>query len=119
MVAILDRHMQGHQFIVGDGMTIAECVTAYLIDRANEQRLIEGARHCVISCPDLPTPQRAASDCRSFRQRPGANLVVPSAVASPHGYRRGGVKQPPPARFRAAMSLSRVNDGVGSDSDHV
>jgi glutathione S-transferase len=46
MAAILDRHMEGRQFIVGDGMTIADCVTAYLIDWANEQRLIDG-------CPQL------------------------------------------------------------------
>jgi glutathione S-transferase len=41
MAAILDCHMEGRQFIVGDGMTIADCVTAYLIDWANEQRLID------------------------------------------------------------------------------
>jgi len=29
------------EFIVGDGVTIADCVTAYLIDWANEQRLID------------------------------------------------------------------------------
>jgi glutathione S-transferase len=46
MAAILDRHMEGRQFIVGDGMTIADCVTAYLIDWANEQRLID-------DCPQL------------------------------------------------------------------
>jgi glutathione S-transferase len=41
MAAILDCHMEGRQFIVGDGITIADCVTAYLIDWANEQRLID------------------------------------------------------------------------------
>ena len=41
MATILDRHMEGRQFIVGDGVTIADCVTAYLIDWANEQRLID------------------------------------------------------------------------------
>jgi glutathione S-transferase len=46
MAAILDRHMEGRQFIVGDGMTIADCVTAYLIDWAHEQRLID-------DCPQL------------------------------------------------------------------
>ncbi len=46
MAAIIDRHMEGRQFIVGDGMTIADCVTAYLIDWANEQRLID-------DCPQL------------------------------------------------------------------
>jgi glutathione S-transferase len=40
MATILDRHMEGRQFIVGDGITIADCVTAYVIDWANEQHLI-------------------------------------------------------------------------------
>jgi glutathione S-transferase len=40
MAAILDRHLEGRQFIVGDGITIADCVTAYLIDWANEQHMI-------------------------------------------------------------------------------
>jgi glutathione S-transferase len=32
MVAILDVHLEGRQFIVGDRITAADCVTAYLID---------------------------------------------------------------------------------------
>ncbi len=46
MATILDRHMEGREFIVGEGMTIADCVTAYLIDWANEQHLID-------DCPQL------------------------------------------------------------------
>jgi glutathione S-transferase len=41
MAAVLDRHMEGRLFIVGDGMTIADCVTAYLMDWANELHLID------------------------------------------------------------------------------
>jgi glutathione S-transferase len=41
MAAVLDRHLEGRLFIVGDGMTIADCVTAYVIDWANEQHLID------------------------------------------------------------------------------
>jgi glutathione S-transferase len=41
MAAVLDSHLKGRQFIVGDGVTVADCVTAYLIDWANELRLIE------------------------------------------------------------------------------
>jgi glutathione S-transferase len=41
MAAVLDRHMEGRQFIVGDSMTIADCVTAYLMDWANEVHLID------------------------------------------------------------------------------
>ena len=42
MAEVLDRHLEGRQFIVGDRITIADCVTAYLIDWANEQQLIDG-----------------------------------------------------------------------------
>ncbi len=42
MAAVLERHMEGRQFIVGSGLTVADCVTAYVIDWANEQRLLEG-----------------------------------------------------------------------------
>jgi glutathione S-transferase len=44
MATILDRHMEGRQFIVCDGITIADCVTAYLIDWANEQQMIDDFR---------------------------------------------------------------------------
>lgn len=46
MAAVLDRHMEGRQFIVGDGITAADCVTAYLMDWANEQHLLG-------DCPQL------------------------------------------------------------------
>jgi glutathione S-transferase len=41
MAAVLDRHLEGRQFIVGGGMTIADCVTAHVMDWANEQHLID------------------------------------------------------------------------------
>ncbi|WP_010093840.1 glutathione S-transferase family protein [Burkholderia ubonensis] len=41
MAAILDRHLDGRAFIVGDTLTVADCVTAYLIDWANELELID------------------------------------------------------------------------------
>jgi glutathione S-transferase len=40
MAAILDRHMEGRQYIVGDRVTVADCVTAYLMDWANERQLL-------------------------------------------------------------------------------
>jgi len=45
MATVLDRHLEGRQFIVGDSITIADCVTAYLIDWANELKLIDGFAH--------------------------------------------------------------------------
>ena len=42
MATMLDRHLEGRRFIVGDGITVADCVMAHLIDWANELKLIEG-----------------------------------------------------------------------------
>jgi glutathione S-transferase len=42
MAAVLDRHMDGRQYIVGDRMSVADCVTAYLMDWAHEQQLLDG-----------------------------------------------------------------------------
>ena len=41
MAAVLDAHLAGRQFVVGDHITAADCVTAYLIDWANELQLID------------------------------------------------------------------------------
>jgi len=41
MAAVLEDHMTGRQLIVGDTITIADCVTAYLMDWANEYHLID------------------------------------------------------------------------------
>ncbi len=41
MAAILDRHMEGREFIVGDTISVADCVTAYVLDWGNENGLIE------------------------------------------------------------------------------
>lgn len=41
MAAILDRHLDGREFIVGNALSVADCVTAYLIDWANELHLID------------------------------------------------------------------------------
>ena len=42
MAAVLDAHMQGRQFVVGDGVTVADLVLAYTLDWANEQHLLDG-----------------------------------------------------------------------------
>lgn len=41
MASILDRHLHGRKFIVGDCMTVADCVIAYVVDWANELHLID------------------------------------------------------------------------------
>lgn len=39
---ILERHLEGRTFIVGDTMTAADCVTALVVDWASEEALLEG-----------------------------------------------------------------------------
>ena len=41
MAKVLEQHMAGREFIVGDKFTAADCVTAYLMDWANEAKLLE------------------------------------------------------------------------------
>jgi len=41
MAAVLDRHMDGRAFIVGHNITVADCVTAYVLDWGNENGLID------------------------------------------------------------------------------
>ncbi|MBU6299369.1 MAG: glutathione S-transferase family protein, partial [Alphaproteobacteria bacterium] len=41
MASVLDEHMKGREFIVGNSISVADCVTAYLMDWANEQKLLE------------------------------------------------------------------------------
>lgn len=42
MASVLDHHMKGRQFIVGVRISAADCVTAYLMDWANERHLLDG-----------------------------------------------------------------------------
>ena len=42
MAAVLERHMSGRQYIVGERISVADCVTAYLMDWANEHQLLDG-----------------------------------------------------------------------------
>ena len=69
MAAVLDRHMEGRRFIVGDSITVADCVTSYLVDWANERHLIE-------DCPQL----RAYLE--RMYERPTAPPRIAAALAS-------------------------------------
>ncbi|MCG5072309.1 glutathione S-transferase family protein [Paraburkholderia tagetis] len=42
MATVLEKHLEAREFIVGNSLTVADCVTAYLIDWANEFQLIDG-----------------------------------------------------------------------------
>lgn len=41
MAEVLDQHLEGREFIVGDRLTVADCVTVYLMDWANEVHLLD------------------------------------------------------------------------------
>lgn len=70
MAAILDRHMDGREFIVGDNITIADCVTAYVLDWGDENGLIDG-------CPNLK------AYLERMYARPKAPQRIAEALASP------------------------------------
>ncbi len=41
MAKVMDRHMQGRSYVVGDSVTVADFVLAYTLDWANEEALLE------------------------------------------------------------------------------
>ncbi|MCP3717719.1 glutathione S-transferase family protein [Paraburkholderia sp. CNPSo 3281] len=42
MAAVLEKHLEGREFIVGNKLSVADCVTVYLMDWANEVHLLDG-----------------------------------------------------------------------------
>jgi glutathione S-transferase len=48
MASVLEKHMQGRQFVAADSVSVADFVTAYTLDWGNEYKLLEG-------CPQLRT----------------------------------------------------------------
>jgi len=71
MATVLEHHMAGRTFIVGDAITAADCVAAYLMDWANEQGLLEGQPNLQAYLErmyDRPTaPQRIAAAVAGIR----------------------------------------------------
>lgn len=71
MAAILDAHLKGRRFIVGDSVTVADCVTAYLADWADMAQLLEGLpelRAYLDRMYARPTaPQRIAEAFKAIR----------------------------------------------------
>src|SRR5580700_11986297 len=41
MAAVMEEHMRGRRFLVGDGVTVADFVAAYTLDWANEVHLLD------------------------------------------------------------------------------
>ena len=42
MASVLEKHMQGRQFVAGDSVTVADFVMAYTLDWGNEAKLLDG-----------------------------------------------------------------------------
>jgi glutathione S-transferase len=69
MVAVMEDHMHGRQFIVGNTVTVADIVCAHTLDWANEVRLLDG-------CPQL------LGYIERMYARPNAPLRIAAALAS-------------------------------------
>ncbi|HTF36332.1 MAG TPA: glutathione S-transferase family protein [Myxococcota bacterium] len=69
MADVLEEHMSGRQFVVGDTVTVADFVVAYTLDWANEVRLLD----------DFPQLQ---AYMERMYARPNAPLRIAEALAS-------------------------------------
>jgi glutathione S-transferase len=69
MVTVIEKHIQGRKFIVGDTVTVADFVAAYTLDWANEVQLLD----------DLPHLLRYME---RMYARPNAPLRIAAAIAS-------------------------------------
>jgi glutathione S-transferase len=66
MATVLERHLQGRQFVVGDRVTVADFVTAYTLDWGGEARLLD----------DFPVLRRYME---RMYERPAAPLRIAEA----------------------------------------
>ncbi|AGP39898.1 MULTISPECIES: glutathione S-transferase family protein [Sorangium] len=69
MATVLEEHMRGRQFVVGDGVTVADFVLAYTLDWGNEAKLLG-------DCPGL------LSYMERMYARPNAPPRIAQALAS-------------------------------------
>ncbi len=69
MAAVMEEHMQEREFIVGDTLTVADIVSAYTLDWANQIQLLDDF------------PQLLAYMKRMYA-RPNAPLRIAEAIAS-------------------------------------
>jgi glutathione S-transferase len=69
MVAVMEDHMQGCQFVVGNTVTVADFVCAYTLDWANAVQLLD-------NCPQL------LQYIERMYARPNAPLRITAAFAS-------------------------------------
>lgn len=85
MAAILEKHMTGREFIVGDHVTVADFVAAYTLDWANEAKLLE----------ELPTLR---SYMEKMYERPHAPPRIVKAFAAVRAANAPNANASPPAK---------------------
>ena len=69
MVAVLERHMAGREFIVGDRLSVADFNAAYTLDWANEDKMLDNA-------------PRLREYLKSMYARPSAPITIAEAFAA-------------------------------------
>jgi glutathione S-transferase len=69
LAEVMDRHMQGRSYVVGDSATVADFVLAYTLDWANEESLLE----------DFPTLEQYMEN---MYRRPKAVMRIAAASAA-------------------------------------
>jgi glutathione S-transferase len=69
MVAVLERHMEKREFMVGDRLSVADFNAAYILDWANEEKMLDGA-------------PRLRKYLRSMYARPTAPPTIAEAFAA-------------------------------------
>ena len=71
MAGVLEKHLQGRQFVVGDRATVADFVTAYTLDWGGEARLLDELpvlrRYMERMYARPKAPQRIAEAFKSIR----------------------------------------------------
>ncbi|HEY0682642.1 MAG TPA: glutathione S-transferase family protein [Steroidobacter sp.] len=69
MAAVMEQHMRGREFVVGDHVTVGDFVLAYTLDWGNEVQLLD-------RCPTL------LSYMKRMYERPKAPMRIAAAAAS-------------------------------------
>lgn len=69
MVAVLERHMEKREFMVSDRLSVADFNAAYILDWANEEKMLDGA-------------PRLREYLRSMYARPTAPPTIAEALAA-------------------------------------
>lgn len=59
MAAVMDRHLKGREFLVGDRISAADCIAAYTLDWANEAQLLGSFRNLAAYVDRLYARSRA------------------------------------------------------------